>query len=235
MTFLAFETSTKHFSLAVFHNGKITAHRTLKLKTVLSDAIIPAIKKLLSSARLSLDKLDGFAVGLGPGSFTSLRVGLSTVKALAFATDKPVVGIPSLDALALRAQNKNGNLICTVSDARRNLLYACLYRKNKTDFERTSPYLLCRAEDLLKKISQATFFIGDGITMTKEAVKAAGRRSSLKFSFAAKKDWYPTAAEIALLAEERFKTKKFDDAATLIPLYLYPDDCQVGKNDTKKT
>ena len=224
MTFLALETSSRHFSLAIFKDGTVIAQKTIKLKTVLSSAILPAIKSLLSRKKLSLAQLDGFAVGLGPGSFTSLRVGLSTVKGLAFASGKPVVGISSLDALALRADNK-GNFICTVTDAKRNLLYACLYEKEKGILKKKSPHLLISAEDLLKKIKGDVFFIGDGVNMVKEQLKDSG----LQASFADKKLHHPRASELACLAEERFRDKKFDDAAGLIPLYLYPDDCQVGK------
>ena len=83
MLILSIDTSTKHFSLAVSENGTVLGSKSLKSKKVLSSTIIPAIEKVLKKAGVTLDKIDGFAVGLGPGSFTSLRVGVATVKGLA--------------------------------------------------------------------------------------------------------------------------------------------------------
>src|SRR3989338_11122809 len=130
MNILSIDTSSKIFSLAFSRNEKILACRSIALKDVLSSAIVPALKKILREARVSLPQLDGFAIGLGPGSFTSLRVGLSTVKAFAFATCKPVVGIPSLDVIAMNAVIDNNEDICVMTDAKRNLIYNCLYEKN---------------------------------------------------------------------------------------------------------
>src|SRR3989338_3422719 len=134
MNILAFDTSSKHFSLAVAKDGKTLHSRSIFLKKVLSGSIMPAILGILKKAGLTLAKLDGFAVGLGPGSFTSLRVGLSTVKGLAYALKKPVVGIPSLDVLALNV--KEDGQICVVCDAKRNMVYACLYQKKGKELKR---------------------------------------------------------------------------------------------------
>ncbi len=203
MTFLSLETSTRHLGLAVFRDGKILAKKTIVLKTVLSDTMIPAIKRLLYSAKVPFNRLDGFAVGLGPGSFTSLRVGLSTVKALSFATGKPVAGVSSLDAMALsartytkarRAESAGDHLICVIADAKRNLLYACLYEEAGGVFKKKSPYLLCSASDLLKKIKKPAFFIGNGIKIAKDEIRAAALAGGWDASFADEKLWYPTAA-----------------------------------------
>ena len=225
MNILALETSTKHFSLAVSSGGKVIAAREIELKTVLSDAIIPAIEHILKKSKLTLEKIDGFAVGLGPGSFTSLRVGLSTVKALAFVTKKPVVGISSLDVLAAGVQEKGEEQICTIIDARRNLLYACLFQKKGDALKKKTPYLLCSIDELLKKIDCPTIFVGDGIVTT----NSLDGKKEQQVSFVDKKLWYPQAADLARLSEKKFQEKKFDNPETLIPLYLYPDDCQVGK------
>ena len=101
MKLLAIETSTNRFSLAVSEGGEILKSRTLILDKVLSSSIIPSIEKILKESKINLKDIDAFVVGLGPGSFTSLRVGLATIKGLAFATGKPLVGVPSLDAIAL--------------------------------------------------------------------------------------------------------------------------------------
>src|SRR5688572_19647458 len=100
MHFLSLETSTKIFSLAINRDDKVLRFRNLKSAKILENSIIGAIDKLLDSAELKFNQVDAFVIALGPGSFTSLRVGLSTVKAFAMATNKPVVGVVSLDVIA---------------------------------------------------------------------------------------------------------------------------------------
>ena len=222
MNILALDTSSKHFSLAVVKDGKVLYSRSIFLKKVLSDSIMPAIEGILKKAGLKLAKLDGFAVGLGPGSFTSLRVGLSTVKGLAFALKKPVVGVPSLDVLALNV--KEDGQVCVVCDAKRNMAYACLYQKTGDTLKRKSKYLLTDIQNVLKQVKGEVIFIGDGVPLFREAIeKAVG----IKAQFASEKQMYPQAKHLATLALKRFESKEYDAAESLVPLYLYPEDCQV--------
>src|SRR3569833_2428790 len=100
MHILALETSTKNFSLAIADNDKVLRFRNVRTDRILESSMTRSIEKLLSSCDLSFDDVDVLAGGGGPGSFTSLRVGLSTVKALALAADNKVVGISSLDLIA---------------------------------------------------------------------------------------------------------------------------------------
>lgn len=224
MNLLAIDTSSKHFSLAVVKDGKVLYSRSIFLKKVLSDSIMPAIQGILKKAGLTLAGIDGFAVGLGPGSFTSLRVGLATVKGLAFALKKPVVGVSSLDVLALGA--KGDGQVCVVCDAKRNMVYACLYQKKGDALKRKSKYLLTDIQNVLKQVAGDVTFVGDGVPLFREAIeKAAG----IKPCFAGEKYMYPQAKHLAIPAMERFKAKKYDNAETLVPLYLYPEDCQVVK------
>ena len=128
MKIFALDTSTtNHFSLAIVDGDKILASQNSTSNKVLSSSIIGYIGDVLKKAKVKLSDIDGFAVGLGPGSFTSLRVGVSTVKALAFATSKPLIGIVSHDVLAMNVQ-KNSQ-VCVVTDAKRQLVYGCLYEK----------------------------------------------------------------------------------------------------------
>src|SRR3989338_11288628 len=161
MNILAFDTSSKHFSLAVAKDGKTLHSRSIFLKKVLSGSIMPAIQGILKKAGLTLAKLDGFCVGLGPGSFTSLRVGLSTIKGLAFALKKPVVGISSLDGLAMNV--KEDADILTVVDAKRNLFYTCFYQKKGIALKRKSKYLLLSADEVLKVMKPGMILVGDGV------------------------------------------------------------------------
>ncbi len=253
MYFLSFETSTKIFSLALNKDEQVLRFRNLKSALVLEDSILPAMDKMLGLAGVKFSQVDGFAIGLGPGSFTSLRVGLSTVKAFAMSTGKPVVGIPTLDIIASgichsRARSSYRTLavargnpfshydeICVIADARRDKVYACLYGPKG----RTSDYLLTSLEDVLDKVHGRTLFTGDGLSLYRKDIEeayqkyASKKSSTCKCFFADEKYWHPQARVMAALAYERFRKKQYDDAAGLLPLYLYPQDCQVTpKNAT---
>lgn len=225
LNILSIDTSTKNFSLAVSSGTKILHSRNVKLRHVLSQSIMPAIERILQKSKIPLSAVDGFAVGLGPGSFTSLRVGLATVKGLAFATRRPIVGIPSLDVLA-RGASEDG-VICALCDAKRNLVYSCLYEKRGAVLKRKSRYLLTDIKDVLKRIKGDVTFVGDGVPLFREAIeKAVGTKAR----FAGEKQMYPQAKHLAIPAMERFKAKKYDNVETLVPFYLYPEDCQVQKS-----
>jgi tRNA threonylcarbamoyladenosine biosynthesis protein TsaB len=223
MNFLSIDTSTKELSLAVSRDEKVVKFRNIALKRPLSSSIMPGIKKILEDARIPLARIDGFAVGLGPGSFTSLRVGVSTVKGLAFASGKPVVGISSLDVLAMGIPEDHAQ-ICVLCDAKRNLVYACIYDKRQGILRRKTEYLLISIQDLLKKIKGNVLFAGDGIELFKEEIlKAPGIRPE----FSGQDSYSPSAKALASLALMRFRERKQDDISRLVPLYLYPDHCQI--------
>ena len=239
MKILAIETSTKCFSLAVADGNKVIRHREVVLKKVLSDSIIPAIQKILKEARVPLAGLDGFAVGLGPGSFTSLRVGMATVKALAFSTGKPVVGRPSLDLIAYNVIDQDFDEICVIADARRNLLYAAIYQKDGQRLKQTADYQLIDLEKLLDQVNGKTLFVGDGIGLFRAQIEqiyaqaAKEKSTGCQAVFADERFWFPKAAVLAQLAMERFEKGQFDKVDKLTPLYLYPMDCQVGSGVKK--
>ena len=223
------DTSTRRYSLAVLKNGKLAAQQSVLLKKLLSDSIVPSIEKILKKAKVSLNALDGFAIGLGPGSFTSLRIGLSTVKGLAFATRKPVVGISSLDVLAAGAFNTKFDHVCVLTDAKRSMVYGGLYGTKNGLLQKTADYLLCPVGELLKKIRKPTIFTGDGIELFRSDITKRMKNISADYMFSSERHWCPRAGVLARLTIKRFQEKKFDNIDTLIPLYLYPDDCQVGK------
>lgn len=232
MNILAIDTSTKNFSLAVSRKGKIARYRNVHLDKVLESSIIPAIEGILKLAKLRFEDLDGFAVGLGPGSFTSLRVGLSTIKAFALASGKPVVGVCSLDVVAFNVLGKKCDEICVIMDARRNLIYACLYEDRKGELHRKSEPILIGLDDLLDKVRGRTLFVGDAVPIYKTAIKEKYRQATKKGSrcvalFADQGAAVPQARKLFMLAFGRFCKKEYDDSEVLNPVYLYAQDCQV--------
>ena len=222
MNLLAIDTSTKNFSIAILRDAEVLVSENTILEKILSDSIIPSIQRILKKAKLGLADIDGFAVGLGPGSFTSLRVGLATIKGLAFSLDKPVVGIPSPDAIAMNIREDHPK-VCVISDARRNLVYASWYEKKGGRLKPKSDYKLTSITDLLQGEKGEIVFIGDAIQLFKKEIA----KFKLKPIFIDEKLWYPKAQNLGLLALPRFQKGKVDEVDTLVPLYLYPEDCQV--------
>ncbi len=224
MYFLSIEPSTKIFSLALSNSGRVLRYRNMTVDKVLEHSIIPAVDRILASAGVPFKKLDAFAVGLGPGSFTSLRVGLATVKAFAMATGKPVVGVSSLDVIArgaLRAAGLPCDEICVLSDARRGMVYAAIYET--PSLRRKTDYLLTTVENALNHVHGKTIFVGDGVGLYRNDIVRC------RPVFAPQKLWHPQAKHLAQIAFERLAAKDYDDMGRLVPLYLYPADCQVQK------
>lgn len=231
MKILALDTSSQHFSLAITDDKKVLALKTVKNDRALSSKIIPSLEALYTKAGLAPQEIDGIAVGLGPGSFTSLRVGVATVKGLAFALKKPLVGVPSFDSIARQVSHEDEDQICVVCDAKRGLVYAALYEWKSGSQARVSDFLLLDLEALLATVHGKTVFTGDGLLIYQEEIAKTGRRKGSKFKpfFLDEKFWYPSAKGIAELAAARFQKKESDNINTLVPLYLYPQDCQVRR------
>ena len=232
MYILSLETSTKNFSLAVAEDEKVLKFRNIKTDKILESSMLGSIEKLIVSAGLTFKKIDAIAVGLGPGSFTSLRVGLSTVKAFALATDKKVVGVCSLDVIASAVKDQGADEICVLVDARRGKVYAAIYDQALT---LKTEYMLTTLDEVLKLVKGRTLFVGDGITLYQKAIEEAYAKFSVMQSnrcqavFADEKYWLPQAKQLSVLASQKLGAKQWDDAATLVPIYLYPQDCQVDQ------
>jgi tRNA threonylcarbamoyl adenosine modification protein YeaZ len=225
MRILGFDTSTRNLSIAILDDKNELLECNIDAEKRLSSLIISAINNILNKKKISLDSLDAFAVGLGPGSFTGLRIGIATVKGLALVTSKPVIGISSLDVLASSIFTNHYN-ICSIVDAKRGRVYACIYKIKNNHLTRISNYLLIEIRDLLLKIKSKTIFVGDGINAFRDFIT---KRFAKKVIFVDKEFWFPSARRLLMLAMERFKNNKFDNPDRLTPLYLYPKECQIKK------
>ena len=122
---LAVETATRVMSVALLEGERVVAEITSEDARLHSERLLPAIDRLLALANVTLDGVGAFAVSLGPGSFTGLRIGLATVKALALDERRPVVGVPTLAALAAAAAGAPGP-VAALLDARRGEVYAAV-------------------------------------------------------------------------------------------------------------
>ncbi len=239
MKILAVDTSTRHLSLAVSDGDKTLASRNTRPRKDLSMTITFDIERVLQKANARLSDLDGFVVGLGPGSFTSLRVGLSMLKAFVLVTGKPVVGVSSLDAVAMnvrvsRVRHGAGAQVCVINDARRGMVYSSLYDKKGEALVRHREYQLEPVEKVLDGLKGEVVFIGDAIPLYREKIMLLAKDFTPVFEL--EKRWLPKAQELARIGYQRLLKGEVDKIDTLAPLYLYPEDCQVsaGKDAPKR-
>ena len=184
MNILAMDTSSTKLSLAVARNGTVLTYRNFPANKSLSTSIIANIDKVLNNVHLSLDKIDGFAVGLGPGSFTGLRVGLATLKGLAFANNKPVIGISSLDIIAngIKSSDKDQH-ICVITDARRNLVYWAVFKKVNGQLTKVVPYRLGSIDQVCQEITYDVIFVGVAVKIYKSQILSQ-KKDKISFQFA---------------------------------------------------
>lgn len=227
MNLLAIDTSTDYLSVALMKNGKIAGRFHKKKAMAHSTLAVPVIDKVLRRARLKAGGIDCFAVSIGPGSFTGLRIGVSVVKGLAFSLNKPVVTIATLDVIACNVADYSG-VICPVLDARKNKVYAALYRSDGKNVRRISEYLLLPIKELHEKIKKydKTIFLGDAADLIKKSFEHSYSSRSQDQTLL-HKVWHPKAEVVARLGWEEFRKKKFVRAEDIEPMYLYSKECDI--------
>lgn len=165
MKVLAVETSSAVISVAVVDEHRLLAEYILNQERNHSAKLVPAVERVLEDASLEPGDIDVFGVAYGPGSFTGLRIGVATVKGLAQALDKPVVGVSTLDGLAFNLAG-TGGLICPIMDARRAQVYTSVYRWSGSGLERLEDYMAMSVEELMELLNrwdEPVHFCGDGI------------------------------------------------------------------------
>jgi tRNA threonylcarbamoyladenosine biosynthesis protein TsaB len=170
MITLAIECATETVGLALLDGEEILAEFHIGPGRHHAEVLLPALENLLALSDIPMEKIDLLACTTGPGSFTGVRMGVSTVKGLALAVAKPIVGVSTLEALALNAFSAPG-LICPLLDARRDQVYAGLYRKGADGSpEAVEPERLTDIAHLLRELpANGVDFVGDG------AVRYRGR------------------------------------------------------------
>jgi tRNA threonylcarbamoyladenosine biosynthesis protein TsaB len=163
MRVLGIDTSTSCGSIGLIEDERFLCEYSLEGKASHSERVLKTIDRVLEDSGISIGDIDGFAVSVGPGSFTGLRIGVSAAKGLAFATGKPVGGVSTLDALAQNVRYCP-YLICPVLDARKGEVYAALYRNTgKEGLIKLAPEIAIKPADFLERINENTLFLGNGV------------------------------------------------------------------------
>jgi tRNA threonylcarbamoyladenosine biosynthesis protein TsaB len=218
MRVLAVETSTLSGGAALLDGERVVGEYTLDVRVTHSERLMAAIDQLLSDTGWTARDLEGLAVTVGPGSFTGLRVGLSTVKGLALALAIPIAAVPTLDAMA--AMLPYAALpVCPVLDARKREVYASLYRWDGLGMRRHWDYLAIGPDDLARRLDEPVIVVGD-----------AAETISSPFAHRVEPPRRgPAPAVVGALGRARLALGDTVLASELVPIYLRPSEAELER------
>jgi tRNA threonylcarbamoyladenosine biosynthesis protein TsaB len=220
MRVLAVETSTLAGGAALFDGGLVVGEYTLDISLTHSERLMGAVDRLLSDAGWTVRDLEGLAVSVGPGSFTGLRIGLSTVKGLALALAIPIAAVPTLDAMAALLPFA-ALPVCPVLDARKREVYASLYRWDGAGMRREWEYLALAPNDLAQRLDEPVIVLGDAADQidSPHARRIQPPRRG------------PSPAAVGFLGHQRLAMGDTVAPADLVPIYLRPSEAELKRRD----
>ena len=218
MKILGIESSSLVASAAIVTDDELTAEYTVNFKKTHSQTLLPMIDEIVRMVGLDLGTLDAIAVAAGPGSFTGLRIGTATAKGLGLAGKKPLIHVPTLDAMAFNLWGSDG-LVCPIMDARRSQVYTGLYHMHR-GIEVVKGQCAMAIEELieyLEELGEPVIFLGDGVPVNRRVIEETLK---VPFDFAPSSHNRQRAAAVAALGMEYLKKGITTAAADLVPDYL---------------
>ncbi|HLX12701.1 MAG TPA: tRNA (adenosine(37)-N6)-threonylcarbamoyltransferase complex dimerization subunit type 1 TsaB [Bacteroidota bacterium] len=224
MTILGIETATEICGAALISDGVVRSEKFLDTPRVHSKQLLPLIDSLFVDGR-SRKEIDGIAISIGPGSFTGLRIGLSTAKGLAYALNKPLIAVNTLEALAHRARQDNSardiDMILPLLESRRDEFFAAAYGIDGGALIEISPAMPAEMDDIVRMIQDRTRVLvtGNGMDKFKRLLAEKASTISEVFLFAGEQFRRCSAASVALLGEQRLARGEVADLAGLEPSY----------------
>ena len=224
MRILGIDSSTPGCSVALLNNGTIVSEQIADPQPSYSKFLLQMVDQVLKQGEVRLDDVDGFAVTLGPGSFTGLRIGVSLLKGFILATEKPFVGINSLEALASTVDSP-GLPVCTALDARKQELYAAVFENKNNRPVPVVPESALAPEALCAAIEAPTLFIGNGVERYRDLFRKSLRDRFVEPEGPLK---YSTAAGVARLAAPRFDTQNNFDLNQLHINYIRKSEAELS-------
>ncbi|MFH1991366.1 MAG: tRNA (adenosine(37)-N6)-threonylcarbamoyltransferase complex dimerization subunit type 1 TsaB [Pseudomonadota bacterium] len=223
MKIIAVDTSTMSCSVAVVDEDSLLAEMTIVREQTHSKHLMDMIQTVIEFSGLAISAVDGFAITRGPGTFTGLRIGISTVKGLAVASAKPIVGISSLDALAQQCAC-SGYLICPLIDARRGEVYFSRYRFQDGILKKEIGDGVLPPAQAVRDIDEPSLLIGSGALLYQDVLaETMGKWMYLALPF----QHTIRASTVAQLSLPRFEKTDTDDVGTFSPQYIRTSDAQL--------
>ena len=227
MLVLGIESSTPVASVALVGQEGLVAEFTLNIGLTHSEQLLPMIAELIEEARVSTGQLEGIAIASGPGSFTGLRIGMATAKALSQGKGLPLIAVPTLEALAT-TQSTSNMLIAPLMNARKSEVYTALYRFHSQKLEQIEPVQAISPQEWVKCLAahkEKIVFLGDGVHVYQDTWNQLGELAV-----------YPPSimqgvrgSTVALLGRQSLLAGEADDLYKLKPFYLRPAEAQLKK------
>jgi tRNA threonylcarbamoyladenosine biosynthesis protein TsaB len=213
MIILAISTSSSNASVSLLEDDKLIKELNISDQRTHSEKLMPLIEELFKTTNLQLSQVNLIACDIGPGSFTGIRIGVASVKAMAEAKEIPVVGVSSLEALAYNV--RGFDYICSIIDARNNQVYSAIFNKN---YELISDYFADNINNLTSIFKQYKnmAYVGDGLKL-------------LNNSFEFDNNIY--SRNVGLAGYKKFSQGLYTDADNLSVMYLRPSQAERMRNN----
>lgn len=228
MKILAIETSTMLGGIAIMDESLLIAESRLNVKSTHSERLMTEIEHCLKQSGVKISDIDVFAVAAGPGSFTGLRIGLSTVKGFSYATGKPIVSVPTLEALAWNFPYSKYP-VCTMLDARKKEVYAALFKWEGVNLIRLIGETSAKPEEFIRNSLSVThddkfIFAGEGAALYRDKIiEALGEKAI----FASPEKTVPSPANVAVLGLKKAEAGEFSEPVSLTPMYIRKSEAEV--------
>lgn len=222
MRILAVDTSTMMSSISILEDDKIIADSSINQEETHSEMLVPLIKRMLDDLKIKANDIDLFAIAKGPGSFTGLRIGMTSLKAMAQALDKPIIGVSTLKGMAYSIMNDG--YVLAIIDARGKRYFAGLYKWNNDQLEMQFEEIIEEnvLEERIQEIDRITI-VGEAISKLPNKIKEF---SNVKLSHPGLNNGI--SRNIAVLAKEKYEKGEIDNTFDITPNYLRKSQAEIS-------
>jgi len=219
---LALDSTAEVSSVCVCEGEKLVCEITVNTGNTHSQTLLPAVEQTLKMAEMTVNDIDVFACSTGPGSFTGVRIGVATIKGIAYGKGKPCVSVSTLEALAYNLIGNEG-IISPVMNARRSQVYNALFKCEDGNLKRLCDDRALAISELDAELAgkaEPIYLSGDGYEITEKGFKKT------KISYVPERQKYQSAYSVAQIALKRYEAGECVDDAALVPIYLRPSQAE---------
>jgi tRNA threonylcarbamoyladenosine biosynthesis protein TsaB len=227
MKILALDSTAEVCSVALCDDQRLIAEITVNTGNTHSQTLLPAVEQILKISETDIDDIECFACSTGPGSFTGVRIGVATIKGLAYGKNKPCVSVSTLEALAYNLKSLEG-IVCPVMNARRNQVYNALFESKNGCVVRLCPDRALSIDELDAELSSASlpvYLCGDGYDITEKGFKLT------KTTSVHERQRLQSAYSVACCALEKIEKGQTLTDAEIVPIYLRPSQAERERNE----